>query len=150
MRYVYVENGQVKLGARNLPINWKNISNLPSLNNQSLLEYGWYPHTFIEAPNQSKNTIITGSYYEMTESEVIEYQTIRNKTQEELQSDINNKWTEIRRERNDLLNLSDWTQLSDVSLTELEKNSWKVYRQALRDITLQSDPFEIVWPTKPN
>lgn len=37
--------------------------------------------------------------------------------------------------RNSLLYSSDWTQLADVALTETEKQSWRVYRQALRDMT---------------
>lgn len=37
--------------------------------------------------------------------------------------------------RNSLLLSSDWTQLPDVDLTETEKQSWRVYRQALRDMT---------------
>ena len=39
--------------------------------------------------------------------------------------------------RNNLLIQSDWTQLPDVDLTTAEKDRWKVYRQALRDMTEQ-------------
>lgn len=53
----------------------------------------------------------------------------------------------VRRERDKLLSASDWTQLPDVPLATKEK--WAVYRQALRDITQQSDPFNIVWPEPP-
>lgn len=50
--------------------------------------------------------------------------------------------------RNELLNECDWTQLSDVNLPN--KQSWIIYRQALRDITKQSGyPENIIWPTKP-
>ena len=50
--------------------------------------------------------------------------------------------------RNKLLIESDWTQLPDVPLAM--KQSWAVYRQALRDITAQeSYPFNVIWPTKP-
>lgn len=52
-----------------------------------------------------------------------------------------------RKKRNDLLTSSDWTQLPDVPIAT--KEAWAVYRQALRDITLQPDPFNIVWPTPP-
>lgn len=52
----------------------------------------------------------------------------------------------IREERNKLLAESDWMALSDVTMTD----SWKNYRQELRDITLQPTfPDEVVWPTKP-
>ena len=59
---------------------------------------------------------------------------------------IQNKWNEIREIRTEMLKECDWTQLSDVNLSEEEKETWREYRQALRDITLQDDPFNIIWP----
>lgn len=61
---------------------------------------------------------------------------------------VENAWRYIRGLRNDFLTQSDWTQMPDVSLTT--KEAWASYRQALRDITNQIDPFNIVWPTPPN
>ncbi len=55
---------------------------------------------------------------------------------------------EMRFERDLLLQSCDWTQLPDVP--QSVKNVWAVYRQALRDITLQEGfPTNITWPTKP-
>lgn len=56
-------------------------------------------------------------------------------------------WKIITAKRNELLALCDWTQLPDVP--EATKDKWKSYRQALRDITEQSDPTNIVWPINP-
>ena len=57
------------------------------------------------------------------------------------------QWPFIRSERDRRLLASDWTQLPDVPLAT--KEAWATYRQALRDITEQPDPFNIVWPTPP-
>lgn len=57
------------------------------------------------------------------------------------------EWPLVRAERDRRLLASDWTQLPDVPLST--KEAWASYRQALRDITLQADPFNIVWPTPP-
>lgn len=57
------------------------------------------------------------------------------------------QWISIREERNLKLQNSDWTQLPDVPLAT--KEAWANYRQQLRDVTSQSDPFNIVWPTPP-
>ncbi len=57
------------------------------------------------------------------------------------------EWPLVRAERDRRLLSSDWTQLPDVPLAT--KEVWAVYRQALRDITEQSDPFNLVWPTPP-
>ena len=54
----------------------------------------------------------------------------------------------VKEVRNKLLLSSDWTQLPDVPLAT--KEAWATYRQALRDITLQTDPANTIWPTKPS
>lgn len=57
-------------------------------------------------------------------------------------------WDQIKKERNILLLESDWTQLSDVSLSN--KDEWKTYRQKLREITTDFlNPEEVVFPEKP-
>lgn len=56
-------------------------------------------------------------------------------------------WQEVRSLRDELLKASDWTQMPDVAIAT--KSDWAVYRQALRDVTNQSDPFNITWPMPP-
>ena len=57
-------------------------------------------------------------------------------------------WGEIREKRDVLLAETDWTQNPDVPSTT--KVKWQTYRQALRDVPSQSDPYNITWPTKPS
>ena len=57
------------------------------------------------------------------------------------------EWPLVRAERDRRLAATDWTQLPDVPLAT--KEMWATYRQALRDVTLQADPFNIVWPVAP-
>jgi hypothetical protein len=53
----------------------------------------------------------------------------------------------VREQRNRLIAECDWTQLSDAPVDNL---AWAVYRQELRDITLQDGfPFDVIYPTKP-
>lgn len=56
------------------------------------------------------------------------------------------QWDEIRRQRNAKLAACDWTQLPDAPV---DAAVWATYRQALRDVTTQNDPFNINWPTPP-
>ena len=56
-------------------------------------------------------------------------------------------WVTVRAERDALLRASDWTQLPDIP--PRTRASWTAYRQALRDITVQADPFGVVWPVAP-
>lgn len=74
---------------------------------------------------------------------------------------VNNTWVlntdrlhvEIRRNRNERLALSDWTQFPDSPLTPEKKAEWAAYRQALRDIPANNsevvDLADIIWPTSP-
>lgn len=57
------------------------------------------------------------------------------------------QWVTVRAHRQQLLVASDWTQLPDIA--DSTKAAWLQYRQALRDVTNQPDPFNIVWPTPP-
>ena len=53
-----------------------------------------------------------------------------------------------REQRDLLLQQSDWTQVPDAPVNA---TSWATYRQALRDVPLQSGfPDNIVWPNKPS
>ena len=60
---------------------------------------------------------------------------------------LEHKWKVVRKQRNDLLVECDWTQGADVP--NAINSSWTSYRQALRDVTTQSDPDNITWPNKP-
>ena len=62
------------------------------------------------------------------------------------------KWANIRTRRNRELTESDWVV---VKAKEEHPNAsipsdWVDYRTELRDITKQSDPDDITWPTKPS
>jgi hypothetical protein len=53
----------------------------------------------------------------------------------------------VRTSRDDKLKECDWTQITDATA---DKTAWAVYRQALRDVTMQSGfPWTITWPDAP-
>jgi hypothetical protein len=53
----------------------------------------------------------------------------------------------LRAQRNDLLKLSDWTQIPNNPLTPQKQAEWAEYRQNLRDMFNQK-PY--IFPTEPN
>lgn len=63
--------------------------------------------------------------------------------------DIDRKWENVRAERDGKLASCDWTQAKDSPLSGDKQTEWATYRQSLRGITEQSDPFNIVWPEPP-
>ena len=64
---------------------------------------------------------------------------------------LDQKWANIRSQRDRLLTESDWVvvKAKEEHANASIDSSWIDYRTALRDITKQSDPDDITWPTKP-
>lgn len=148
MNYVYVEGGKIIEGPRGLPRSWRNISGLNLLNNDSLKSLGWLPVRLEEGTPDEK---FLGSAFTIGENEVVETKQWRKHTAEEKQEIEVQKAKQVRSERNQKLKDSDWTQVLDAPLDSNGKNSWTVYRQALRDVPSQQGfPWTVVWPTEPN
>ena len=81
----------------------------------------------------------SGSVYVKTYS-------IQNLSTQEIDEAIEYRWNYVRKKRDKLLSETDYLALQDTTpLTE----EWTIYRQSLRDVTNQSDPFNVSWPTKP-
>jgi hypothetical protein len=56
------------------------------------------------------------------------------------------KWSDLREQRNSLLQSSDFSQLPDAPVN---RDEWATYRQALRDLPSTVDINNPVYPTKP-
>ena len=65
----------------------------------------------------------------------------------EQERELERQWLQVRSERDDRLAETDWVNQADVP--EKTKTPILAYRQKLRDITKQKDPFKIAWPAKP-
>lgn len=68
-----------------------------------------------------------------------------------LQEGLERAWELVRLRRGSLLATSDWTDTLSAKhrLGDALYNAWQAYRQALRDVTNQPDPLNIVWPIQP-
>lgn len=97
------------------------------------------PNDYTKNISEENPILVEGVYYQNW------VQT--NATQSEIDQRISDKWDEVREQRNILLQECDWTQLADIS--QATKDVWTTYRQQLRDITTQSNPYSINWPVKP-
>jgi hypothetical protein len=125
---------------------YPNVSLPENLTDDKLVEWDMYvvlptpyPNDYTKNITEGTPVLVDGIYYQnwiQTEA-----------TDEEISYRIENKWVEVRELRNQLLTECDWTQLADIP-TET-KEVWTAYRQSLRDITSQSNPFSINWPVKP-
>lgn len=99
----------------------------------------WKPHDSITQKLVSCNPYIE-------DDQVFTVEVVQ-KSQEDLDADIQNAANQIREKRNQLLISSDWTQVTDAPVN---KEFWATYRQELRDITTQEGfPFTVTWPIIP-
>ena len=63
----------------------------------------------------------------------------------------NLSWSSIQEARNFLLKQCDWTQLTDVVMSDENKEKWVSYRKQLRDITSNfTNPDQVIWPMPPD
>jgi hypothetical protein len=97
------------------------------------------PNDYTKNISEATPILVDGDYYQ-------NWQQIDASTSE-INARIEAKWIEIRQIRNELLLECDWTQLGDIP--NETKSIWQTYRQELRDVTSQSNPFSITWPAKP-
>ena len=131
---------------------WTDVFYRPDLERYSVEELkadNWY--RVILAPSNlidSNQKLVVS--YELDGDIVRQQRDVINKTGDELTLAIKNKWFELRHIRNELLAQSDWTQVNDCPLQPEQKAAWVAYRQQLRDLTQQADPFNITWPVDPS
>lgn len=123
-----------------------NVSFPIDLTTELLNEWGVFIVQQTTKPNDYTKNIIEGTPI-LIDGSYHQNWVQSDATEEEIANKIENKWIEIREIRSQLLVETDWTQLGDIP-TET-KALYTPYRQDLRDITSQSNPFNLVWPVKP-
>lgn len=116
------------------------VSMPPSLNEEVISSLGLKPLILTERP--------TGYIVEHAEPLLINGEWVQQwKVRPPEQYETDAEAERVRNERNRLLTASDWTQVKDAPV---DQDAWGVYRQTLRDITLQPGfPWEINWPVAP-
>ena len=126
------------------------MSQIVILDSNTLSVVDWYfndspivpvtPGITLPVPDGLTWDIVKG----VQEGEEITLQTDPTKVQARLDA----QWASVRSQQRQKLYESDWT----CSVTDYEvpnKPDWIAYRVALRDVTTQTDPFNIVWPQRP-
>lgn len=131
---------------KNLREEYPNISFPSEPSEQMIIEWDMYEVRNTPKPTDYTKNIIEGTPILVDD---VYYQNWiqTDASQSEIDLRLSAKWEEIKLVRNEMLLECDWTQLSDIP--NETKELWQPYRQSLRDITSQSNPFNIVWPDKP-
>lgn len=86
MRYGCVKDGKVIVGPRVLPKAWENISGLDKLSAEELADLGWLPWRFVEVNAPNEDWAMIEPTIEIFPTEIVETQTYRPKTAEEIEA----------------------------------------------------------------
>ena len=151
MFYAKLNNGEViryPYTITDLRLETPNVSFPATMTAEELAPFNIVPVTPTDAPNVDYTKDLS-RWAAKNGSSWVEVWTVTDATAEEIADRLNAQWSSVRDERDRKLYACDWTQLPDVPLTEQQKADWVSYRQAMRDVTNQQDPFNIVWPTPP-
>ena len=116
------------------------------MNDSLLAEYSVYPLTATPYPEVDYTKNVANGDPVLVDGNWTQVWIVSDATPEEIEQRLDDQWANIREERNRKLSDCDWTQLPDAPV---DAAAWSVYRQELRDITEQPDPFNITWPQEP-
>jgi hypothetical protein len=139
----------------------KDISFSEIMVSSELLPYSYAPFEWVQTPPIAEewNKIYEHDGLGIDEQGVWkEIYTLRDLTQDEINTKISQKKEQISAVRYVKLKKCDWTQLPDASdKIKQDIEAWKTYRQALRDITKKEGyPWmgthveSLDWPLKPD
>ena len=148
MMYLRIINGIITYpySIQQLKIDEYNTSFPKELTTEILEEWGVFEVNRTPKPNDYTKTITEGTP-QIVDGSYVQIWNEVDATQSEIDTKLEDRWEVIRILRNELLLECDWTQLVDIPIET--KELWQTYRQELRNITSQTNPFSIVWPVKP-
>lgn len=147
--YLRIKNSEIvyPYSIQQLKLDEYNVSFPNDLTTEILEEFGVHSVQQTPRPNDYTKNISEGTP-QLIDGVYTQVWNQTDATQEEIDTKIENQWEIVRVARNEILKECDWTVLPD-SPVSASIEEWKTYRQELRDVTSQSNPFEIVWPTQP-
>lgn len=159
-KFAYVENGNINSVYDELPINWKNISNFHLLEAADRKQYGWYNITKPPFLYDPMTNILGQELYNLVGDEVVmTYELLpappvpSTPSPEEIeQQKISEHWNIIRKMRDEAMASFDWRYSRYYRQERLgQPTTDKIkdmddYMDALANITLQENPFNISWP----
>ena len=153
MRYIKIVDGQI---AKYPYTEWDLRSDNPNISYPNIIGYGFfadagaYPVQEVARPEiEYTQNVVEGEPEQIGSGLWQQTWVVSNATEEQIAQRIASKWEAVREKRNRLLSTSDWTQLPDNPLSQEKELEWATYRQQLRDITEQENPFFAVFPVPP-
>jgi len=154
--YAKIENGTIvryPYTTAQLRSSNKNISFPLEISNDLLAEFNMVQVIVTGQPTYDAmtETVVQGTpVYSLERNRWEQQWSVVSLSAEEIEQKLAGQISTVRKQRNELLKSTDWTQVDDSPLTNIKKAEWALYRQALRDVTAQTGfPWTITWPDAP-
>jgi len=125
-----------------------NTSFKVNMTEADLADWGMYKVNTIAKPNDYTKNIYEGTP-QLVDGQYFQNWIQEDGNQEQIDDKLLLKWLQIKEHRNELLKECDWTQLPDSPITGSKLTEWQTYRQELRDLTTNENPFTLIWPSQP-
>ena len=120
-------------------------SSLEVVGDSYLASHSYFPLIELLPASHSEEETFDKTDIEKSGSQYYFNYILRDKTVDELVLHYKHCWQDVRTKRNRLLQETDYMGNADYPITD----EWRIYRQSLRDITEQGNPFDVIWPNKP-
>lgn len=157
-KYIHVINNEKKSNPSILPETYKNITNFHLLSDDQISDLSWSGNNgegwwLVESdPLPSinfKQKIITTYTLNVVNKTCQESYVVENLITSE-QEELNNRViVSLRTVRDRYLSMTDFTQLSDLPISDQSKLDFKNFRQQLRDMFNDNNINNINWPLIP-
>jgi uncharacterized protein Usg len=98
---------------------------------------------YLDTTHYVKDGVLTAMPEKPSPSYVFDYTT------KQWAENLDGVWSAVRYSRDRMLKETDWVVTKALESGASVAPEWVAYRQALRDITNQPDPLNIVWPPAP-
>lgn len=155
MKFRHNQTGQIFNGEPELRMAYSNIS-FPTILDENALQVA-NVSLVIETPPPTITQLQRVDYdgVQFVDGQWRDVWSVHNKYDDPTQQAaweaecLETQWGVVRDQRNLLLSETDYTDLPNTPITPECKAEFIAYRQTLRDITNQSDPYNIIWPQIP-
>lgn len=125
----------------------ENVSFPPFISPETAVEFGAVVVAEVAPPVATPYQNVSESLPQNVGGVWTQVWSVSPASQDEITQRTDQAWSDLRKNRNDLLSASDWTQLAD---SPVDKVAWANYRKSLRDLPGNtSNPFSPVWPVPP-
>lgn len=155
MNVIQVDENGVAYGysvlADNFRILFPTVSFPSPLTPEAVKDYGYGCYEFAAAPEcEATQKAVEIAPQKGEDGIYLQSYEIVLLTDSELAARTEAQWAFVRNQRNFLLARTDWWVTKATETNTAISADQQTYRQALRDITDQADPFNIAWPVAPS